>query len=100
LQSVRPFTRFTAHGVVWPDERETPVDTVIWATGFRPDFSWIKAPVPMDGANPRTARGVVPEVPGLYFVGLRFQYRMTSALLGGVGDDAQYVVAQIASDSV
>jgi putative flavoprotein involved in K+ transport len=82
------------------DGNALDVRVVIWATGFRPDFSWIKAPVPMDGANPRTARGVVPEVPGLYFVGLRFQYRMTSALLGGVGDDAQYVVAQIASDSV
>lgn len=36
LTSVRPFTTFTATGVVWPDGREEPIDTVIWCTGFGP----------------------------------------------------------------
>jgi putative flavoprotein involved in K+ transport len=36
LKSVRPFDRMTARGVVWPDGRETPVDAIIWCTGFRP----------------------------------------------------------------
>lgn len=36
LKSVRPFARFTLHGVVWPDGGESQVDAVIWCTGFRP----------------------------------------------------------------
>lgn len=67
------------------------VDCVIWATGFRPNFKWINLPIFEDNGYPRHRRGVVPEAPGLYFVGLHFQSALTSALLGGVGADAQYV---------
>jgi putative flavoprotein involved in K+ transport len=42
-------------------------------------------------------RGIASEVPGLAFLGLRFQYRMGSALLGGVGEDAAYVVQHIST---
>ncbi|HBH58038.1 MAG TPA: portal protein, partial [Arthrobacter bacterium] len=38
---------------------------------------------------------VVPEIPGLYFVGMPFQYALTSGLVGGVGRDAEYVVGQL-----
>jgi putative flavoprotein involved in K+ transport len=72
---------------------------VVWCTGFAPDYSWIDLPVFDAGGRPRQHRGVVDEAPGLYFVGLRFQYRMTSALLGGVGADAEYVAAEIARRS-
>lgn len=74
-----------------------PIDAavVIWCTGFAPNFSWVRVPLPKDNGIPRTARGVVPESPGLYFVGLRFQHRLTSALMGGVGDDAAYIADQI-----
>lgn len=72
------------------------VQSVIWATGFTPDFEWIRLPFPADGRAPRTERGVVPEAPGLYFVGLRFQHTMASALIGGVGADAAFVARHIA----
>ncbi|MFN8573113.1 MAG: NAD(P)-binding domain-containing protein [Gemmatimonadaceae bacterium] len=66
-------------------------DIVIWATGFAPDYQWINLPVFDERGLPRHRRGVVPEAPGLYFLGLRFQSAYTSALLGGVGRDASYV---------
>jgi putative flavoprotein involved in K+ transport len=70
------------------------VRTVIWATGFTPDFSWIEAPALDPHGAPRHRRGVA-EVPGLYFLGLRFQYRQSSALIGGVGDDAEFIAGHI-----
>ena len=77
---------------------DEPIDArvVVWCTGFAPDYSWIELPVlGVDGA-PRHRRGVVAEWPGLHFVGLRFQHRLTSALLGGVGEDAEYIADLIA----
>ena len=46
---------------------------------------------------PEHRRGIVAAVPGLGFVGLRYQYRIGSSLLGGVHEDAEYVVRQLAS---
>lgn len=69
-----------------------PVDAVVWCTGFRPDFRWIRLPVFGADGYPRHRRGLVPEAPGLAFVGLRFQSRIRSSLVGGVGDDAAFVV--------
>ncbi|MCU0624878.1 MAG: hypothetical protein MUF21_00080 [Gemmatimonadaceae bacterium] len=69
---------------------------VVWCTGFRPDFGWIDLPVLDAWGLPRHRRGVAADVHGLYFVGLRFQHRMTSALLGGVGADAAFVAQQVA----
>jgi putative flavoprotein involved in K+ transport len=70
------------------------VAAVIWCTGFRPDFSWIRLPICGADGYPRHRRGLVGEVPGLAFVGLRYQYRIGSSLLGGVHEDAAHVVRQ------
>ena len=67
------------------------VKSVVWCTGFRPDFRWIDAPIFGDEGYPRHARGVT-QIPGLYFLGLRFLHRLNSSLVGGVGADAEYVV--------
>ncbi|MBP2414187.1 putative flavoprotein involved in K+ transport [Arthrobacter stackebrandtii] len=80
------------------------VSTVVWATGYRPDCSWLGAlsggGPPVDGRGwPVTVRGEVPAIPGLYFVGLPFQYGLTSSLLGGVGRDAAHVADLIAERS-
>ena len=69
---------------------------VVWCTGFAPDFGWIELPVVDERGRPRHRRGVVAGAPGLYFVGQRFQHRMTSALLGGVGADAAFIAEQVA----
>ena len=79
------------------DGRVLEVANVLWCTGFRHDFAWIDLPVFDAGDQPRHHRGVVEEAPGLYFVGLFFLSSVTSALLGGVGRDAEHVAARIAS---
>jgi len=73
------------------------VATVLWCTGFRPDFTWIDLPVFDRDGTPAHHRGVVGSQPGLYFVGLWFLSAFTSSLLGGVGNDAEYIAEQIAS---
>ena len=72
------------------------VANVVWATGFRPDFSWIEGPVADADGWPREYRGVSSSVPGLYFCGLAFQYAFSSMVFPGVGRDAGYVAHQIA----
>ncbi len=77
------------------DGRILEVESVVWATGFRPNYKWIDLPVFDDHGYPRHQRGVVQEAPGLYFVGLHFQTALSSALLGGVGADAAYIARQL-----
>jgi putative flavoprotein involved in K+ transport len=69
---------------------------VIWATGYRPDYSWISIPGVTVGDRVLHRRGVT-DVPGLYFLGLSWQYTRGSALLGFVADDAAYLAEQIAA---
>jgi putative flavoprotein involved in K+ transport len=69
---------------------------VVWCTGFRQDFSWIDLPIFDDEGRPVHERGVVASQPGLYFVGLVFQYSVTSDVLPGVGRDAKRIAGHIA----
>jgi putative flavoprotein involved in K+ transport len=78
-------------------DRTLEVANVIWCTGFRPDHSWIHLPVFAETGEPKQVRGVVPDEPGLYFVGLLFLYAATSDVLPGVGRDAEYIATHIAS---
>ena len=71
------------------------VTNVIWATGFRHDLSWIDLPIFDGSGEPMHERGVVSGQPGLYFVGLVFQYSAASDVLPGVGRDAKYVVEHL-----
>jgi putative flavoprotein involved in K+ transport len=76
------------------DGSELEVDAVIWATGYRPDYSWIDlSVVDLDG-HLRHRRGVT-DVPGLYFLGLTWQHTRGSALIGWVEDDAEFIAEQI-----
>jgi putative flavoprotein involved in K+ transport len=79
------------------DGRAQDFASVIWCTGFHYGFSWIDLPVFGDGGAPIHERGVVPTQPGLFFVGLEFQYAATSDVLVGVGRDAGYIAKHIAS---
>src|SRR5215218_8460373 len=72
------------------------VSNVIWCTGFREEFPWIDLPIFGEDGRPLHERGVVVGEPGLYFVGLPFQYASTSDVLPGVGRDAEYVAKHIA----
>jgi putative flavoprotein involved in K+ transport len=70
------------------------VETVIWATGFRTDHSWIDVPV-FDAHGRAVHRRGVTESPGLYFLGLSWQHTRGSALIGWVGDDAEHIAQHI-----
>jgi putative flavoprotein involved in K+ transport len=79
------------------DGRVLDVANVIWCTGFRPDFSWVDVPIFGEDGWPQQERGVVGSAPGLYFLGVIFQYGFTSMLVVGAGRDAAYVVNRIAA---
>jgi putative flavoprotein involved in K+ transport len=92
---VRPrAVRADGRTVGFADGSELEVDAVIWATGYRPDHSWIELPVTAEDGALRHRRGVT-EVPGLYFLGLSWQHTRGSALLGFVADDAAFIARQI-----
>ena len=80
------------------DEALEPA-VIVWCTGFAPDYGWIRHPVVGDDGYPLHRRGVVDAAPGLFFVGLRFQHRATSSLIGGVGADAAWIAEQVARRS-
>jgi putative flavoprotein involved in K+ transport len=81
--------------VRFEDGSDREVDAVIWATGYRPDYSWITLPIFDGEGRPRHRRGVT-DVPGLYFLGLSWQYTRGSALIGFISDDAQFIAEQVA----
>jgi putative flavoprotein involved in K+ transport len=79
------------------DGRVLDVKSVVWCTGFRHDYNWIRLPAFADVDLPTHDRGVVPSQPGFYFVGLPFQFGVSSALIDGVGRDAEHISQQIAA---
>lgn len=70
------------------DLRVDGIRTVVWATGYKRHYPWLKIPVLDDRGEIRHVGGVTPE-PGLYVLGMRFQRRKNSNLIDGVGRDAE-----------
>lgn len=102
-----------AHGLDVPEEADpaTPavppgprrldlaaagVTSVVWATGFRRDLSFVDAPILDPSGTPRHRRGVT-DAPGLFLLGLRWQHRRSSSFLDGVGADAEFLAERIAA---
>ena len=79
---------------VMEDGETLDVANVIWCTGFHPGFSWIDLPVHGD-LEPLHDRGVARDMPGLYFVGLEFQYSLSSEMIRGVNRDARYIAERV-----
>ena len=83
---------------VLADGRVVEVANVVWCTGFRNDWDWIRFPVPREqDGYPEQRRGAVPAVPGLYFVGMPFLHSFSSMLVLGAGRDGRRVAKRIAS---
>jgi putative flavoprotein involved in K+ transport len=82
--------------VSFADGSGLDVDAVIWATGYRSDYSWIQAPVIGPDGRVQHRRGVT-DVSGLYFLGLSWQHTRGSALIGWVKDDAEFLAERIAA---
>ena len=90
------FREFTEEGVIWSDGGYEKVDTVILATGYRPNLAYLTGLGALDEAGRALQRGgVSTSVPGLYYVGLPRQRNVASATLRGVGADAKLVVTHL-----
>jgi hypothetical protein len=74
------------------DGRVMHVTNVVWCTGFRQDFGWIDLPIFAEDGAPDHVRGVVDSAPGLYFVGLNFQFSATSDVLPSRGRDVEEIL--------
>src|SRR4029077_7364318 len=72
------------------------IKTIVWATGFRPDYSWLDVPVFDRKGRVRHDGGIV-EAPGMYLLGIPFLRRRKSSLIDGAGDDARDLSAHLAS---
>jgi putative flavoprotein involved in K+ transport len=70
------------------------IETVIWTSGYRPQYDWVKFPVFDDIGFPVQVDGRT-SVPGLYFVGVHWMRKNKSAILYGVGEDAEVVAGHI-----
>jgi putative flavoprotein involved in K+ transport len=82
--------------VTFADGSEVEVAAVIWATGYRPDYSWVDLPVLDSNGRLQHRRGVT-DVPGLFFLGLTWQWTRGSALIGWVKDDAAFLSELVAA---
>jgi putative flavoprotein involved in K+ transport len=89
-------TAASATTVGFDDGTSIEVSSVIWATGFGLDHSWIDVPVFDDTGSVLHRRGVT-DAPGLYFLGLPWLHTRGSALLGWVKDDAEYIAERAAA---
>lgn len=76
------------------DLREAGITTVVWATGYRPDFGWVRLPV-LDAGGDAVHRRGVSACPGFYFLGLPWLSKLKSSVLCGVGEDAERIAAAI-----
>jgi putative flavoprotein involved in K+ transport len=84
---------------VLEDGRTLDVTNVVWCVGFRHDLSWIALPIFREDGSVDHERGVVRDQPGLYFVGLPFQFSAASDVIPGVSRDAAYVSKQLLTRS-
>ena len=78
------------------DGRSVDAANVIWCTGFQPGFSFVDLPV-LGPQEPIHERGIVETEPGLFFIGLKFLYSVSSEQIHGVGRDADRIARRIAA---
>ena len=77
------------------DLNDSGITTILWATGYRPDYSWLDVPVLDRKGRIVHDEGVV-DSPGMYVLGLPFLRRRKSSFIHGAGDDARHIVKHLA----
>ena len=77
------------------DLRSGEIRTIVWATGFRPDYGWLDVPV-VDAKGQLNHEGGVVDSPGLYALGLPVLRRRKSTFIYGIEDDAREVIDHLA----
>jgi putative flavoprotein involved in K+ transport len=78
------------------DLESVGIKSIIWATGYRLDFGWVRVPVFDQDGYPIQRRGITG-YPGLYFLGLPWLHTLKSGLIYGVGEDAAHIAADMAA---
>jgi len=91
-----PATRVEAAPPLGLDLAAGNIKTIIWATGYRPDYSWLEVPA-LDRKGMMRHDGGVVCSPGMYLIGSQFLRRRKSALIDGAGDDARDLSVHLAS---
>jgi putative flavoprotein involved in K+ transport len=92
------FAAFGTDGVIWPDGTRQQVDTVVFATGYRPHLDYLRPLGALDGSGlPRHSDGISATHPGLVYLGLEFQRSFSSNTLRGVHRDAEHVIPPLAA---
>ncbi|WP_409274114.1 flavin-containing monooxygenase [Neobacillus sp. SCS-31] len=91
------FTNYTGEGVMWSDGKEEKIDSVIYATGYKPNVNYLTT---LNDAidqlgNPLQNKGISTTMDGVYYVGLSGQRSFSSATIRGVGADAKYVIKRL-----
>jgi len=91
------FTALESDSVVWPDGTREHVDTVLFATGYRPNLGYLRPLGALDGGMPLHSGGISATHPGLVHVGLEFQQSFSSNTLRGVYRDAEHVTGPLSA---
>jgi putative flavoprotein involved in K+ transport len=90
-------TRVPAASRLQLDLRDSRVRSIVWATGFRPDYRWLHVPVIDEKGNLRHDGGVIVDSPGMYALGLPVLRRRKSTFIHGIEDDARDVIDHLAA---
>jgi putative flavoprotein involved in K+ transport len=93
-RTIQPDPDCVTNPVLELDLAEAGVTSIIWATGFAVDYSWLKVDAFDENGRPKHQRGVSAE-PGIYFLGLPWQSRRGSSFIWGVWHDAKFLADQI-----
>lgn len=96
VQRVERITDTKEGKPVTADGQALDVANVIWCTGFAPGFDWIDIPIFDDKGKPIHQRGIVEDVPGLYFLGLFFLHAIWSETITGLQPDVRHVMKHLA----
>jgi putative flavoprotein involved in K+ transport len=91
-----PPTRVEESPPLGMDLVKAGIKTIVWAGGYRPDYSWLELPV-LDRKGYVTHDGGIVSAPGVYLMGMQFLRRRKSALIDGAGDDARDLSAHLAA---
>jgi putative flavoprotein involved in K+ transport len=91
-----PATRVEDAPPLGIDLVKSGIKTIVWASGYRPDYSWLELPV-LDRKGYITHDGGVVSAPGVYLMGMQFLRRRKSTLIDGAGDDARDLSAHLAA---
>jgi putative flavoprotein involved in K+ transport len=93
-REVLPDPECVTNPILEIDFEEARINSIVWATGFDVDFSWLKVDAFDENGRPKHERGISTES-GIYFLGLPWQSRRGSSFIWGVWQDAKFLADQI-----